>query len=99
MTSIRVKTDLGRRAKRERADTPAPPTRLARMLALAYLVDQRLDDGDFPTYAKAARALGITRARLCQILDLRLLPLQRQEAILLGEELGTERSMRRARSN
>lgn len=97
MTTIRVKTDLGRKTKRERANVPAPPTRLARMLALAYLVEERLDGGAHANYAEAARDLGITRARLCQILDLRLLPIEKQEAILLGMDTRTERAVRKSR--
>ena len=76
-------------------DSPSGPkaTRLARQLALAYLVDRLVEDGTM-TYAEAARRLGVSRARITQIANLRWLPLGVQERILSGEIDGTERDLR-----
>ena len=73
---------------------PSGPTRLARMLALAYLIEQRIEEGVLRDYAHAARALRVTRARMSQIADLHLLPLEIQEDILLGRTMATERHLR-----
>ena len=74
--------------------TPPPVTsRLARLLALAHHVGS-LDI----SYAKAARQLGITRARMSQIMALLNLSPKIQEAILTGEAPGlTERRCRAMR--
>ena len=68
-------------------------TRLACQLALAYLVDRLVLDGAL-TYAATARRLGVSRARITQIANLRWLPLAVQERILSGEIDGTERNLR-----
>ena len=78
---------------------PTGPTRLARMLALAYHVENLIDRGEFLDYAQAARALSITRARVSQIADLRLLPTSVQEDILLGRSTATERQLRALRGS
>ena len=71
-----------------------PPPRLARQLALAYLIEQLVEDGALESYAQAAQRLGITRARVSQIIGLLLLPLARQEEILLGRVVNSERGLR-----
>ena len=43
-------------------------------LALAYYVERCIEDGTVESYADAARRLGITRARMTQVMDLLLLP-------------------------
>ncbi len=73
---------------------PTGPTRLARMLALAYHVEQLIDEGELRDFAQAARALRITRARVSQIADLRFLPTTVQEDILLGRTTTTEHQLR-----
>ena len=76
-------------------NSPTGPkaTRLARQLALAYEIDRLVEDGAM-TYAEAARRLGISRARVTQIANLRWLPASVQERILVGEIDGSERDLR-----
>jgi hypothetical protein len=64
--------------------------------ALAYLVDRLVEDGAL-TYAEAARRLGVSRAWISQIANLRWLPVAVQERILAGENEGTERDLRKPR--
>ena len=52
---------------REAAGRP----RLARMLALAYWPEARIEDGTYESYADLARVLAIPRARMTQIVQLR----------------------------
>lgn len=58
------------------------PARIARQLALAHALQRRVDAGEFADYADMARALGFTRARVTQIMDLLLLAADIQEEIL-----------------
>src|SRR5262249_22288005 len=58
------------------------PARIARQLALAHALQRRVDTGEFADYADMARALGFTRARITQIMDLILLAADIQEGIL-----------------
>ena len=72
--------------KRAAARTPRRyPARIARQLALAHALQRRVDDGEFADYADMARALGFTRARITQIMDLLLLAPGIQEEILFLE--------------
>ena len=64
-------------------------------LALAHHVERLVEAGELAGYAEAARALGLTRARLTQVMNLLLLAPEIQEAILLGDMRATERSLRR----
>ena len=82
---------------------PAPlgprPARAAIMLALAHKLQRMLDAGRVRTMADLADMLGVTRARVTQIMDLALLPVALQERVLLGEraDVGlplTERALR-----
>ncbi len=56
------------------ASVPAPPAgrplRIVRLLALAQQIQDGLDHGTYRDEADAARALGLTRARVCQIMHL-----------------------------
>ena len=49
-----------------------PPTRLARMLALAYHIDRLVERGDLTSHAAAARAIGVSKARNCLPTQLKL---------------------------
>ena len=71
-----------------------PPTRVARMLALAYHVEDLVDRGVLASYAEAAARLGVSRARLAQVVRLLDLSPRVQEAILLGETEISERRLR-----
>jgi hypothetical protein len=71
------------------------PARVARMLALAHHVERQIEEGAIPDYASAAAALGITRARLSQVMSLLLLAPEIQARIALGEIAVSERDLRR----
>ena len=71
-------------------------SRLARQLALAYHVERLIEKGVLKDYAEAARLLGLTRARMTQIVNLRWLSPKLQEAILEGTIMVAERVLRRA---
>jgi hypothetical protein len=82
----------------ETSSEPAPRARVARgaqMLAMAHQVERLVESGDVPSYAHAARALGLTRARLTQLMNLLLLSPAVQGRVLAGEIGATERSLRR----
>ena len=70
------------------------------MLALAHRIDRMVRDGEFKDLADAARAIGVTRARMTQIVNLTLLAPEIQEGILemtvrVGKDLVSERLLRR----
>ena len=87
---------LGRTApKVARSPKPRGPSRTARMLALAHHIEREIDAGAIPDYAAAARALGVTRARITQIANLLLLAPEIQARIAIGELALSERGLRR----
>ena len=83
--------------KRATAATRRNVGRAARMLALAYKVEGMVESGELKDCAEGARRLGITRARMSQVMALLNLAPSIQEAILAGEHL-TERLLRPALS-
>jgi hypothetical protein len=87
------------------AAPPAPrpvvrrPARIALMLALAHTVADAIASGKLDDQADAARRLGLTRARITQLLALRWLAPDLQEHVLFleavdGIEPLTERDLR-----
>lgn len=105
--TIRIQSRLGKRKLRKRPDAevepdcdavakPRPmfPGTLARRLALAHYIDRLIDVGQLRNYAQAAAVLGITRARMSQLMDLVLLPPDVQEGVLLGVLRCCERDAR-----
>ncbi len=54
----------------------------ARALALAYVVEADVEDGRFRSVAEVARALGLSRARLSQVMRRRWAGVAAQERIL-----------------
>ncbi len=70
-------------------------SRAARMLALAHYVERLVEQGTVASYADAARQLGVSRARMSQILNLLNLPPRVQEGLLLGDLHLSERQARR----
>lgn len=79
----------------------AKPSRAAQMLALAHELQRLIDSREVADRATLAEQLGLTRARLTQILDLLLLAPDIQEDVLLcvapsGGRQVTERLLRRA---
>lgn len=86
-------------------EPPAPPepvrrpARVARMLALAHRLQAAIDRGEYRDRAELARQLGLSRARITQILDLTLLAPDLQERVLFleardGQEPITARALR-----
>ncbi len=77
---------VGRKGKAP--PTPTQPQvsvhadRKARRLALAYLIERRIESGELKDYVDAAERLGLTRARLTQVMNMLLLPSAEQEAVL-----------------
>ncbi len=56
--------------------------RVTRTLALAHKIDGMIRAGELRDLADAARAVGVTRARMTQVVNLLLLAPEIQEAIL-----------------
>ena len=97
-----------RSVRRERGNAPKEPThsptrptlpRLTRLLALAHRWDRLIEEGSVTTRAEIARLMGLTPARVTQIMDLLNLAPEIQEQILAvtldGEEADIpERKMR-----
>ena len=88
-----VRFERGRRSRKRmkvrQPGSPEPPApdpgnvpRVSRLMALAIRFDRLLRDGAVKDYADLARLGGVTRARLTQIMNLRLLAPDIQEAIL-----------------
>lgn len=67
------------------------PDRMALTLALAHAVQGAIDRGEIRDQVGAARKLGITRARMSQLLATTLLAPQVQEAILGGAGVDSRR--------
>jgi hypothetical protein len=65
------------------------------MLALAHRIDRLVDAGELESVAAASRALGLTRARLTQLMNLLLLAPAIQERLLAGDLRLSERALRR----
>ena len=59
-------------------------SRAARRLALAHFIERAIESGQIKDYADAARKLGVTRARLTQVMDSAVAPVAEQEAVLVG---------------
>lgn len=70
------------------------PARVAVTLALAHKIRQEILRGEIRDQADAARRLGLTRARLSQILDLTNLAPDLQEEILFLEAIDDREPLR-----
>ncbi len=75
------------------------PARVAQMLALGHRIQAALDSGEYVDQAAAARALGVTRMRITQLLNLTFLAPDIQQEILFmeavdGREPLAERALR-----
>lgn len=105
--TIRIQSRLGKRRPRKREDAevgrvrdadataePTFPDTMARRLALAHYIDRLIDARELHNYAQAAAVLGVTRARISQLMDLALMPPQAQENVLLGVDRRSERETR-----
>ncbi len=84
-------------ATREPAGAAPMPdvSRAARQLALAYWIERKVEVGELDDYAHAARVLGITRARVSQLMNLLGLSAAVQEDVLRGSLDGGERELKR----
>ena len=75
--------------------------RVAQQLALAHTINRTIRAGELRDLADAARAVGVTRARMTQIANLLLLSPEIQEAVLVlppatnGRDPVSERQLRR----
>ena len=75
--------------------------RVARTLVLAHKIDGMIRAGELRNLAHAARVVGVTRARMTQVMNLLLLAPDIQEAILdlppvtNGRDPVSERALRR----
>jgi hypothetical protein len=79
----RVRRGRGKGFSAEPPSEPARhPARVALTLALAHTIQRAIDRGEIRDQAEAARRLGLTRARLTQIIDLTRLAPDVQERIL-----------------
>ena len=80
--------------------TPGHVPRVARHFALAHEIERRIRAGELDDLAHAARAFGLTRARVTQIVSLTLLAPAIQAEILAmppvttGRDTITERTLR-----
>ena len=102
ITGPLYRVQRGHRKRFAAEPPPAPvhrPARIAIMLALAHKLQQAIDGGHLRDRAEAARRLGLTRARITQLLDLTLLAADIQEHLLALEAIDgieplTERALR-----
>lgn len=76
-------------------DVTARPAPVAVMLALAWKIQGAIDRGEVKDRAEVARMMGVSRARVTQILDLTLLSPEVQENTLRSApNLWSERALR-----
>jgi hypothetical protein len=96
MTGTRIVTGELHRVQRGRgkgftSEAPPEPVRrpaqVAVMLALAHQIQRAIDRGAVKDRAEVARRMGVTRARLTQLLDLTLLAPGLQEKVLVLESV------------
>ena len=99
--TVRYKIKAKKRRPEKKPDAPPPKkpatrpvSRAARMLALAHYVERLVEQGQVTSYADAARQLGVSRARMSQILNLLNLSPRVQRGLLLGLLHVSERRLR-----
>lgn len=84
---VKVKVQFGRPARPTPSPEPERVPRVARLLALAHHIDEKIRAGEIADLADAARRAGLTRARVTQVIDLLLLAPAIQEAIVGSTEV------------
>ncbi len=102
MTTLTSRITFGAKRRRvaEIGAPPSRPPRIARLLALVHLIDEKVAIGVIRDHTHAAKVLGISCPRLSQLLNLRHLPPSIQEQILVleantkGRQRITERALR-----
>lgn len=72
--------------------------RIARLMALAIVLDRRLRAGEFRSISEMARHYRVSQPRMTQILNLTLLPPEVIEHLLFSPESMTDRGARNERS-
>jgi len=76
------------------AATDAATSRTARSLALATLIHRKIEAGEIRDHAHAAELLGMTAVNVGYIMNLLHLAADIQEALITGELVTSERSLR-----
>lgn len=80
---FRVRSGRGKRFEKGSPKKPEKrPARIALQLALAHRIQRAIEAGEIRDQAEAARRLGLTRARVSQLLDLTLIAPDIQERLL-----------------
>jgi hypothetical protein len=64
------------------------PSAEARLLALAYAVEGAVEDGRYRSVAEVAKALGLSRARLSQVVRWRWTAIEEQKRVLVAPRQG-----------
>ena len=77
---------LKARSRAEEAEPGTPVSAEARMLALAYAVEAAVEGDQYRSAAEVARALGLSRARLSQVMRRRWGEVGEQERVLTGAQ-------------
>jgi len=94
MSTFTIRCKAGLKKERVESPTTKPAPRIARQLALAHYIERLVEQGVLKDYAQAARRLGISRARMTQVMNLLNLAVGIQEGILLGDLEVSERQLR-----
>ena len=95
MSTVKYKVSFNQRPAQKPLENSSQPSRVARQLALAYYIEQLIESGELKNYSTAAKMLGLSRARLSQVVNLRFLPIATQEEILSGRSAVSERELRK----
>lgn len=85
-----------RKPERDRLARGRSRANIARRLALAHLIERKLESGELRSYAQAARLLGVHEVRVLQIANLTLLAPDIQIAVIEGRVGVTETQLRAA---
>ena len=102
MGVVTVAFRVNRRAKPMPAEPPGPrryPARIARQLAPAHALERRVRSGELADYAILTWAVGFTRARVGQLMNLLFLASDIQQELAFlefapGRSALTERALR-----
>lgn len=85
--TVQFQKRSGHRTQRHQEPTAGRVPRVTHLLALAHKIDGMIRAGEIKDLAETARLLGVTRARITQIVNLTLLAPGIQESILfLGDD-------------
>jgi O6-methylguanine-DNA--protein-cysteine methyltransferase len=79
LASVRAEAGVGAGASRQRTWAD----RRARQLARAYWIARKIDAGEIASYEEMAKRLGVTSARVSQIVSRMLLSVEEQDRVLI----------------